>query len=71
MAEEYFKRKQTVQYIYIYIVVSWTRGLRDIGRTINNVARKPKCAIGQSNSFVEKAYVTLTTNGCETRAWWG
>ena len=26
-----------------YTVVSWTEGLKDIGRTINNVARKPKC----------------------------
>ena len=33
----------TKYYNKYYTVVSWTKGLRDIGRTISNVTRKPKC----------------------------
>ena len=64
-------------------VVSWTKGLRNMGQTTNNVARKPKCwqaqhlpytvdvsSAFQSNSYAEKACVTLATSGCGTRVWW-
>ena len=62
-------------YVLVISVVSWTKGLRDTGWTINNVAKEPKRRVNvpsvlQLNSFLEKAYVNLATSGCGTRGWW-
>ena len=63
--------------ILYHYVVSWTkrpkryrvnhkqcRESRDVVRSIN------VSSVLQSNSFVEKAYVTLTTSVSGTHAWW-
>ncbi|XP_076483683.1 hematopoietic prostaglandin D synthase-like [Bombus vancouverensis nearcticus] len=57
--------------------VSWTKGLGNIGRTMNSVARA-EAPSGPSmchrsfqvHSFVEKTYVTLATSVCRTRVRW-